>query len=158
MNEGDHYTVDIPSVNVGTNGFEIRNGQGCYGNICSGNAVNLNGFGASRNPNGSWTIHSVPSAAAALRETDVSRRSVNAELRGLGACIIDLMYDLRKARGEHNLDRRAGPHRPQRAHSGRFRRPGAGRLLHPGAGPVGAGMHHPHLKKGFGERGEWATP
>ena len=107
---------------------------------------------------GRSTAYLLPPPRRWLRETDVSRRSVNAELRGLGAWIIDLMYDLRKARGEHNLDRRAGLHRPQRAHSGRIRRPGAGRLLHPGAGPVGAGMHHPHLKKGFGERGEWATP
>ena len=58
--EGDHCTVSIPGVNVGTDRFEIREGSGCYGNICSATGLRLNDFIATKNPDGSWTIERVP--------------------------------------------------------------------------------------------------
>ncbi len=60
LREGDHCTVDIPGINVGTDRFEIRGGSGCYGGLCAGTGANLNSFRASKNPDGSWTIDSVP--------------------------------------------------------------------------------------------------
>ena len=60
MREGDYCTVSIPGVNVGTDRFEIRDGSGCYGNICSGTGMRLNDFIASKNSDGSWTIERVP--------------------------------------------------------------------------------------------------
>ncbi len=64
LREGEHCTVSIPGISVGTNQFEVRNGMGCYGGVCSGNAVNLNGFTAGSNGDGSWTINGLPSAGA----------------------------------------------------------------------------------------------
>lgn len=64
LNEGEFCTIDIPRLNVGTDRFEIRNGSGCYGGICSGRGVNLNGFEASKNSDGSWTIGSVPRSSS----------------------------------------------------------------------------------------------
>ena len=60
MREGDHCTVSIPRVSVGTDRFEIRGGSGCYGNVCGGTGLRLNDFVATKNPDGSWTIESVP--------------------------------------------------------------------------------------------------
>ena len=60
MPEGDYCTVSIPGMNVGTDRFEIRDGSGCYGNICSGNRIHLNDFIASKNSDGSWTVERVP--------------------------------------------------------------------------------------------------
>ena len=60
MREGDYCTVSIPGVNFGSDRFEIRDGSGCYGNVCSGGGVRLNDFIASRNSDGSWTIERVP--------------------------------------------------------------------------------------------------
>ena len=60
LNEGDYCTVNIPRVDLGTSRFEIRNGSGCFGNICSANSVTINDFSASKNSDGSWTINSVP--------------------------------------------------------------------------------------------------
>ena len=78
--------------------------------------------------------------------------------RGYGAYFVrayDLMEDLRKARAEHNLDRRLRIYlapkvlvvdefgilalRPGRRH----------RLLHPGVGPLRTGQHHPDVKQGL---------
>ena len=59
LREGDSCTIDIPRINMGTNRFEIRNGSGCYGGICAGRSVNLNGFRASRSGS-TWTIDSLP--------------------------------------------------------------------------------------------------
>ena len=60
LSEGDHCTVDIPNVDVGTDMFEIRGGSGCMGGICSGSGTYLNGFEASKNADGSWTVTAVP--------------------------------------------------------------------------------------------------
>ena len=83
--------------------------------------------------------------------------------RGYGAYFVrayDLMEDLRKARAEHNLDRRLRiylapkvlvvdefsiwPLRPGLRH----------RLFHPGVGPLRTGQHHPDFQQGFGKWGE----
>ena len=87
---------------------------------------------------------------------------------GYGAYFVrayDLMEDLRKARAEHNLDRRLRIYlAPQGAGGGRVRhlalRPGVShRLLHPGVGQVRAGQHHPHVQQGASASGanSWAT-
>ncbi len=62
LSPGDYCTVDIPNISVGTNRFEVRSdGRGCYGGICSGNAMNLNGFEASRIDGTSrWRIDALP--------------------------------------------------------------------------------------------------
>ena len=60
MREGDYCTVSIPRVNVGTDRFEIRNGRGCYGNLCGGTGLTLNDFIAHKNSDESWTIDRVP--------------------------------------------------------------------------------------------------
>ena len=60
LREGDHCTVDIPNINVGTDRFEIRGGSGCLGFICGGTGTNLNGFSASNNGDGTWTVTAVP--------------------------------------------------------------------------------------------------
>ena len=59
LDEGDSCTVVIPGINVGTDRFEVRDGRGCYGGICSGSALNLSGFRASRS-GATWTVESVP--------------------------------------------------------------------------------------------------
>ena len=65
LSSGQSCTVDIPNVNVGSNRFEVRSdGSGCYGNICAGTSVNLNGFQASKIAGTSrWRIDALPSAA-----------------------------------------------------------------------------------------------
>jgi len=60
MREGDSCTLPISGVNVGSDMFEVRDGRGCYGNICSGNRLQLNAFIATKNRDGSWTIGAVP--------------------------------------------------------------------------------------------------
>ena len=60
MREGDYCTVSIPRVNVGTERFEIRDGRGCYGNLCGGTGLTLNDFIAHKNSDESWTIERVP--------------------------------------------------------------------------------------------------
>ena len=77
---------------------------------------------------------------------------------GQGAYFVrayDLMEDLRKARAEHNLDRRMRVYLAPKVlivdeWTGRHLalRPGVGhRLLHPGLGPLRAGQHHPHVQQ-----------
>ena len=92
---------------------------------------------------------------------------------GQGAYFVrayDLMEDLRKARIEHNPDRRMRVYpSPKGAGGGRVRllalRPGVGhRPLHPGVSPVRAGQHHPDIEQGLRTRasnkgfGEWGEP
>ena len=62
LSPGDYCTVDIPNVSAGTNRFEVgSDGRGCYGGICSGNAMSLNGFEASRIAGTSrWRIDALP--------------------------------------------------------------------------------------------------
>lgn len=59
LQSGDYCTISIPGISVGTDRFEIRGASGCYGGICSGASVNLNGFRASRS-GATWTIDAVP--------------------------------------------------------------------------------------------------
>ena len=65
LSPGQSCTVDIPNVNVGSNRFEVRSdGFGCYGNICAGTGMDLNGFQASKIEGTSrWRIDGLPSAA-----------------------------------------------------------------------------------------------
>ena len=62
LGPGGSCNVDIPSVNVGSNRFEIRSdGRGCYGSICAGTGMNLNGFRASRIAGTrTWRIDALP--------------------------------------------------------------------------------------------------
>ena len=64
LREGEYCTISIPGLNVGTDRFEVRDGRGCYGGICTGNAVNLSGFSARNNGDGTWIITGLPSAGA----------------------------------------------------------------------------------------------
>ena len=59
--------MDITNVKVGTDRCEVRNGHVCYGDICSGGTLNLNGFRASRNPDSSWTIQALPGTTGLRR-------------------------------------------------------------------------------------------
>ena len=69
LGPGDYCTVDIPNVSVGTDRFEVRSdGTGCYGFICSGRSVNLNGFEASRITGTSrWRIDALPGGGGTNR-------------------------------------------------------------------------------------------
>ena len=60
LNEGAFCSVVIPGPQVGADLFEVRNGSGCYGDICDGDTVNLNGFIAYAIRDGSWLITRVP--------------------------------------------------------------------------------------------------
>ena len=63
LQEGEHCTVAIPTIDVTTDRFEVREGSGCYGNYCAGRSTilfNLGGFNAIRDPDGSWTIQKLP--------------------------------------------------------------------------------------------------
>ena len=74
LEPGDYCTVDIPNVSVGTNRFEVRSdGFGCYGFICSGSSMNLNGFRASRITGTSrWRIDAVPGGGGTNRPPRVT--------------------------------------------------------------------------------------
>ena len=69
LNPGDYCTVDIPGLNVGTNRFVVTSdGRGCYGGICAGGGLNLNGFEASRISGTSrWRIDAVPGGGTTNR-------------------------------------------------------------------------------------------
>ena len=60
LEEGEFCGVTVPGAQVGTNLFEVRNGNGCYGNICAGETLNLNDFIAYANIDGSWLVTRVP--------------------------------------------------------------------------------------------------
>ena len=62
LGPGEFCTVDVPGVSVGTDRFEVRpDGTGCYGNLCSSQSLNLNGFEASRVPGADdWRIDAIP--------------------------------------------------------------------------------------------------
>ena len=69
LGPGDYCTVDIPNVSVGSNRFEVQSdGRGCYGFICSGQGMSLNGFRASRIAGTSrWRIDAVPGGGTSNR-------------------------------------------------------------------------------------------
>ena len=63
LEEGDSCAVTIPGLQVGTDLFEVRNGEGCYVNICAGDTLDLNDFIAYANLDGSWIVTRVPGSA-----------------------------------------------------------------------------------------------
>ncbi len=65
LSPGQSCTVDIPNLHVGSNRFEVRSGgSGCYGSICAGTSMDLNGFQASKIAGTSrWLIEALPSTA-----------------------------------------------------------------------------------------------
>ena len=69
LGPGDYCTVDIPNVSVGSNRFEVQSdGRGCYGFICSGQSIDLNGFRASRIDGTSrWRIDALPGGGTTNR-------------------------------------------------------------------------------------------
>ena len=69
LDPGDYCTVNIPNVSVGTDRFEVRSdGTGCYGFICSGRSIDLNGFEASRITGTSrWRIDALPGGGGTNR-------------------------------------------------------------------------------------------
>ena len=69
LDPGDYCTVDIPGVSLGSNRFEVRSdGRGCYGSICAGQSLNLNGFRASRIAGTSrWRIDAIPGGGGTNR-------------------------------------------------------------------------------------------
>ncbi|MCY4583490.1 MAG: hypothetical protein OXE50_11955 [Chloroflexi bacterium] len=72
LEEGESCTVDIPGVNVGTNLFEVRNSQGCYGNICADGRLDLNGFiAAFKFELDSWSIYQFPRETSGGASTPV---------------------------------------------------------------------------------------
>lgn len=66
---GDSCSVTIPGLQVGTNLFEVRDGMGCYGNICSGRTMNLSGFQAYIESGGRWLITRVPDGSSSSAGT-----------------------------------------------------------------------------------------
>ena len=63
LEESEFCSVPAPAIQGGTNLFEVRNGNGCYGNICAGDTVNLNDFVAYASHDGSWLVMRVPDGA-----------------------------------------------------------------------------------------------
>ena len=61
LESGEFCTVVIPGSQAGNDIFEVRNGRGCYGDVCTDNLINRNGFFADGIGRvGSWTIVRVP--------------------------------------------------------------------------------------------------
>ena len=62
LSPGQHCVVEIEGVNVGSDKFEVgADGKGCYGNICSGQGLILNGFSVQRvDGTDDWIILAVP--------------------------------------------------------------------------------------------------
>ena len=65
LEPGEFCAVVMPGVRgkvnlIETRLFEVRNGRGCYGDICSDDIVNLDGFIASPERAGSWSVTSLP--------------------------------------------------------------------------------------------------
>ena len=86
LGPGDYCTVDIPNVSVGTNRFEVRSdGTGCYGFICSGRSMNLNGFEASRIGGTSrWRIDAVPGGGGGTNRPPRPTGSIPAQTLSAG--------------------------------------------------------------------------
>ena len=70
LEEGEFCAVTVLGIQVGTNLFEVRNGNGCYGNICPDDTVNLNGFIAYANGAGSCLVTRVPDGAPSVSRSD----------------------------------------------------------------------------------------
>ncbi len=68
LSPGQRCTVDVPGVSVGTNVFEVTSdGTGCFGSICAGRSININGFRASRiEDTSNWRIDALPTPVPVL--------------------------------------------------------------------------------------------
>ena len=62
IGEGDSCSVDIPEIDIATNLFEVRDGRGCYGDICADDNLDLNGFVARWESFRGWSIVQPPSS------------------------------------------------------------------------------------------------
>ena len=60
LDPGGYCSVVVPGIQTGTDMFEVRNGNGCYGDICSNESLILGDFIAYANSDGSWLITRVP--------------------------------------------------------------------------------------------------
>ncbi len=75
---GESCTVDIPNISVADNRFHvISDGRGCYGIICEGDVMNLSGFRASRQSDGTWRIDALPDGGGAAPDLVVGSPEVS---------------------------------------------------------------------------------
>ena len=75
---GESCTVDIPNISGGDNRFHVTSdGRGCYGIICAGDAMNLSGFRASRQNDGTWRIDALPDGGGAAPDLVVESPEVS---------------------------------------------------------------------------------
>ncbi len=71
LEEGESCSVDIPGVGAGTGQFVVRNGSGCYGDICADDRLDLNGFFASVF-GWLWSIDKVPDGSVPAQRSNVT--------------------------------------------------------------------------------------
>ena len=71
LEEGESCSVDIPGVGAGTDLFVVRNGSGCYGDICADDRLDLNGFFASVF-GWLWSIDKVPDGSVPAQRSNVT--------------------------------------------------------------------------------------
>ena len=63
IGEGKSCSVDIPEIDSATNLFEVRDGRGCYGDICEEYSLDLNGFAVRLAlSHRGWSIVQLPSS------------------------------------------------------------------------------------------------
>ena len=68
LEPGEFCSVIILDVQAGDDLFEVRDGSGCYGSLCADDSMNLNGFLAYANRDGSWIITRVPDGSSSGEE------------------------------------------------------------------------------------------
>ncbi len=71
LEEGESCSVDIPGVGAGTDLFVVRNGSGCYGDICADDRLDLNGFFASVF-GWLWSIDKVPDGSVPAQRSNAT--------------------------------------------------------------------------------------
>ena len=71
LEEGESCSVDIPGVGAGTDLFAVRNGSGCYGDICADDRLDLNGFFASVF-GWLWSIDKVPDGSVPAQRSNAT--------------------------------------------------------------------------------------
>ena len=75
---GESCSVEIPNISGGDNRFHVTSdGRGCYGIICAGDAMNLSGFRASRQSDGTWRIDALPDDGGAAPDLVVESPEVS---------------------------------------------------------------------------------
>ena len=94
LSPGQRCTVDVPGGAVGGNVFEVTSdGRGCFGSICSGGSININGFRASRiEGTSNWRIDALPTPVPVLPPAG---QVLLALLLG-GACLVHRLRLLRR--------------------------------------------------------------